>query len=72
MAVGVGLAFLNVNILPVAAAIGFATFAMVSIGVMVGRVLGNVVGRWAEGLGGILLVGIGSAILYEHLTAALA
>lgn len=72
MAVGVGLAFLNVNILPVAAAIGFATFAMVAIGVMVGRVLGSVAGRWAEGLGGILLIGIGAAILYEHLIAGVA
>jgi putative Mn2+ efflux pump MntP len=69
MAVGVGLAFLDVNILPVAAAIGFATFAMVTIGVMVGRVLGSVVGRWAEAIGGVLLIGIGSVILYEHLTA---
>ncbi|CAA2110450.1 manganese efflux pump MntP [Variovorax paradoxus] len=69
MAVGVGLAFLDVDILPVAAAIGFATFAMVAVGVMVGRVLGSVVGRWAEAIGGILLVGIGSVILYEHLSA---
>lgn len=69
MAVGVGLAFLNVSILPVAAAIGLATFVMVAIGVMVGRVLGNVVGRWAEAIGGLLLIGIGSVILYEHLTA---
>lgn len=72
MAVGVGLAFLNVNILPVAAAIGFTTFAMVTIGVMVGRVLGGVAGRWAEALGGILLIGIGMAILYEHLRATVA
>jgi putative Mn2+ efflux pump MntP len=68
MAVGVGLAFLDVNILPVAIAIGFATFAMVTIGVMVGRVLGNLAGRWAEAIGGLLLIGIGSMILYEHLT----
>lgn len=68
MAVGVGLAFLDVNILPVAFAIGFATFAMVAIGVMVGRLLGNVAGRWAEAVGGVLLVGIGAAILYEHLS----
>ena len=67
MAVGVGLAFLNVSILPVAAAIGFATFLMVTIGVMVGRLLGNVGGRWAEAVGGVLLIGIGSGILYEHL-----
>lgn len=69
MAVGVGLAFLDASILPVAAAIGLATFAMVTIGVMVGRLLGNIAGRWAEAIGGVLLIGIGSAILYEHLTA---
>lgn len=68
MAVGVGLAFLDVNILPVAAAIGLATFAMVTIGVMVGRLLGNIAGRWAEAIGGVLLVGIGAVILFEHLT----
>lgn len=67
MAVGVGLAFLDVNIVPVALAIGFTTFVMVTLGVMVGRVLGNIAGRWAEGIGGVLLIGIGSAILYEHL-----
>ncbi|KQP15049.1 manganese efflux pump MntP [Pseudorhodoferax sp. Leaf267] len=69
MAVGVGLAFLNVNIVPVAAAIGFATFVMVTIGVMVGHLLGKVAGRWAEAIGGVLLIGIGLVILYEHLTA---
>ncbi|KQP43069.1 manganese efflux pump MntP [Pseudorhodoferax sp. Leaf274] len=69
MAVGVGLAFLDVDILPVAAAIGLATFAMVTTGVMVGRVLGKVAGRWAEAIGGLLLIGIGTVILFEHLTA---
>ncbi len=69
MAVGVGLAFLDVNILPIAAAIGFATFAMVTLGVMVGRLLGSFAGRWAEATGGVLLIGIGSMILYEHLRA---
>lgn len=71
MAVGVGLAFLDVKIFPIAAAIGFATFVMVTIGVMVGRVLGNIAGRWAEALGGIVLIGIGAVILYEHLSAAI-
>ena len=63
MAVGVGLAFLDVSIATVALAIGFATFAMVTLGVMVGRVLGNIAGRWAEAIGGVLLIGIGSIIL---------
>ncbi|MCD2513216.1 manganese efflux pump MntP [Comamonas endophytica] len=69
MAVGVGLAFLDVNILTVALAIGLATFTMVTLGVMVGRFVGAVAGRWAEGLGGILLMGIGALILFEHLKA---
>jgi len=70
MAVGVGLAFLDVAIVPVALAIGCATFAMVTLGVMVGRVLGAVAGKRAEIVGGLLLIGIGSTILFEHLTAA--
>ena len=68
MAVGIGLAFINVNIMATAATIGFATFTMVTIGVMLGRVLGKVVGKRAEILGGVILMGIGSYILYEHLT----
>ncbi len=67
MVVGVGLAFINVNILATAAAIGFATFSMVTIGVMLGRVLGIMAGKRAEILGGLILIGIGTYILYEHL-----
>jgi putative Mn2+ efflux pump MntP len=70
MAVGVGLAFLNVNILATAAAIGVATLTMVTVGVMLGRVLGVIAGQRAEIVGGVLLVGIGSYILFEHLTGA--
>ncbi len=69
MAVGVGLAFLDVAILPVAAAIGFTTFVMVTLGVMVGKVLGALAGKRAEMVGGVVLIGIGIAILVEHLSA---
>jgi putative Mn2+ efflux pump MntP len=68
MAVGVGLAFLDEAIGPIALAIGFTTFVAVTLGVMLGRVLGSAIGKRAEVLGGLLLIGIGSAILYEHLT----
>jgi manganese efflux pump family protein len=67
MAVGVGLAFIDVNILSTAATIGVATMVMVTLGVMVGRFLGVVVGQKAEIVGGVILVGIGGAILAEHL-----
>ncbi len=70
MAVGVGLAFLDVDILPVAVTIGFTTLVMVTAGVMLGRVLGAVAGKRAEIVGGLLLLGIGAAILHEHLTAS--
>ena len=69
MAVGVGLAFLDVGIVPIAAAIGLTTFVMVTAGVMLGRVLGAVAGKRAEIIGGLLLIGIGAAILHEHLAA---
>ena len=67
MAVGVGLAFINVNIAWTALAIGLATMTMVTLGVMVGRVLGAVIGKRAEIIGGVVLIGIGFFILYEHL-----
>lgn len=67
MAVGVSLAFIDVSIIVTAVAIGVATFTMVTIGVMLGRVLGVVVGKRSEVFGGIVLIGIGSYILYEHL-----
>jgi putative Mn2+ efflux pump MntP len=67
MVVGVGLAFMDANIVVTAAAIGLATFAMVTIGVMLGRVLGVIAGRRAELIGGVILIGIGCLILYEHL-----
>ncbi|HEY0201212.1 MAG TPA: manganese efflux pump MntP family protein [Burkholderiaceae bacterium] len=70
MAVGVGLAFVQVPILAVAGVIGLCTLVMVTLGVMVGRVLGTMIGRRAEIAGGVILIGVGSAILYEHLSGA--
>lgn len=40
---------------------------MVTLGVMVGRAVGNMAGKWAEILGGLALMSIGAVILYEHL-----
>ncbi|ASL42651.1 putative manganese efflux pump MntP [Burkholderia sp. AD24] len=67
MAVGAGLAFVDVNIYSTAAAIGLATATMVTIGVLLGRVIGDVVGKRAEMAGGVVLIGIGCIILVEHL-----
>ena len=69
LAVGVGLAFVSVNIMVAALAVGLATTVMVTLGVMLGRVLGTVVGKRAEIVGGIVLMLVGTTILHEHLSA---
>ncbi|HHC1364114.1 TPA: manganese efflux pump MntP [Klebsiella pneumoniae] len=66
MAVGIGLAFLQVSIVTTALAIGCATFIMSTLGMMVGRFIGPLLGKRAEILGGIVLIGIGSEILWSH------
>jgi len=68
-AVGVGLAFVDVSIAHAALAIGVATTTMVTVGVLLGRRLGAVVGRNAERIGGVVLVLVGTTILIEHLSA---
>ena len=69
LAVGVGLAFVDTPIAVVALVIGLCTFSMVTLGVMLGRVLGAMVGKRAEIAGGVILIGVGAVILYEHLSA---
>ncbi|RPH21459.1 manganese efflux pump MntP [Buttiauxella warmboldiae] len=66
MAVGVGLAFLQVNIIETALAIGCATMIMSTLGMMLGRFIGPLLGKRAEILGGVVLIGIGCQILYNH------
>ena len=66
MAVGVGLAFLQVSIVTTALAIGCATFIMSTLGMMVGRFIGPLLGKRAEILGGIVLTGTGSEIHWSH------
>ncbi|WP_343230574.1 manganese efflux pump MntP family protein [Salinicola acroporae] len=52
MAVGVTLAFTDVNIVVAAAAIGLATMLMVTVGIMLGRAIGSLIGKRAEIVGG--------------------
>ncbi|MER1029458.1 manganese efflux pump MntP [Pseudomonas aeruginosa] len=70
LVVGVGLAFVDVNIFLAAGAIGLATMTMVTLGTMLGRALGAVTGKRAEMVGGVVLILVGATILYEHLSAA--
>lgn len=52
----------------VAVVIGLCTFSMVTLGVMLGRVLGAMAGKRAEMISGVILIGVGVVILYEHLS----
>ncbi|HEX8471975.1 MAG TPA: manganese efflux pump MntP family protein [Brevundimonas sp.] len=66
-AVGVGLAFIGVNIWIIAASIGFTTFVCTTIGMMIGSYVGRRFGKIAELIGGIALIALGCGILFEHL-----
>lgn len=66
-AVGVGLALASVNIYFASVMIGAATCIMVTIGLLLGKKIGCVIGKKAEFLGGIVLISIGIITLYPHL-----
>lgn len=68
LAVGVSLAFLDVNIVLAAIVIAVVTTALSLVGVVVGHKAGTWLAGWAEAIGGLLLIGIGTAILIEHLS----
>lgn len=67
LAVGITLAFLNVNILCATSIIGATTFLISAAGVFIGSAFGSKFEKKAEILGGIILVLIGLKILLEHL-----
>ena len=67
LAVGVGFAVMQVNIVTAAAFIGLITFACCIIGAMLGHRFGLLLGTRAEICGGIILAGIGLKIFTEHM-----
>ncbi|MBN2240343.1 MAG: manganese efflux pump [Dehalococcoidales bacterium] len=67
LAVGLTFAFLKVNIVMAVAVIGGIAFLATIVGFWLGKRLGKLAGRWAETLGGIILIGIGVRILISHL-----
>lgn len=67
LAVGVVFAMNSVNIFSSAAIIALTTFILSLIGVIIGNKFGAKYKKWAELIGGIILVLIGLKILLEHL-----
>jgi putative Mn2+ efflux pump MntP len=66
--VGMSFAFLKVNIILAVFLIGIITFIITIIGSYFGKRLNLHLGKWAEIFGGLVLVGIGTKVLFEHLT----
>lgn len=67
LAVGLSLAFLGVGIIYPAIIIGLVAFTLTVIGMKLGTVLGKLVRKRGEMIGGIILILVGAAILLEHL-----
>ena len=69
LAVGVTFATvpLVIHVSLASALIGIVTYAISAGGVFIGSKCGNLLGNKAEILGGIVLIGIGTKILIEHL-----
>lgn len=68
LAVGLSLAVIDINIWMPATVIGLVCLAFTAIGLHLGKALGNIesIGRRAEIIGGIALIGIGLNILRDH------
>jgi putative Mn2+ efflux pump MntP len=66
-AVGLTLSFLKIFILAPAIIIGCTTFAISFAGVYIGDMVGHFFEKKIEIFGGLILIGIGTKILIEHL-----
>ena len=67
LAVGVSFAFLKVNLLEAVLTIGCTTFILSFFCVLFGKKLGSLFQKYAEFLGGGILILLGLKILIEHL-----
>jgi len=67
LAVGITLAFLQVDIVPAVTFIGIITFVLSMVGVKIGNVFGTKYKSKAEFVGGAILILMGAKILLEHL-----
>lgn len=67
MAVGLTFAFLPINVWEASTMIGVITFGISLVGVYLGKFMGRFVGKYADIVGGGVLILIGTKILLQHL-----
>jgi putative Mn2+ efflux pump MntP len=66
-AVGISFALLNISIITPIIIIGVTTFGFSLLGLQIGKFFGKRIGKPVEIFGGLVLLGIGTKILIEHL-----
>jgi putative Mn2+ efflux pump MntP len=67
LAVGLSLGVVRTGIVYPAVIIGATSFVLTLVGAKLGPAVGRAVGKRAEIVGGLILIGIGAKILIEHL-----
>lgn len=67
LVVGISLPIIKVPLITTLIVMGLITFIFSFIGVFIGEKLGHIVGEKCEIIGGLILIGIGTKILIEHL-----
>ncbi len=67
LAAGLGLAALGASVVYPAVVIGIVAFALTAVGAKLGPLVGRWAGKWAEIVGGLVLLVIAAKILVEHL-----
>ncbi|MDD5063707.1 MAG: manganese efflux pump MntP family protein [Phycisphaerae bacterium] len=67
LVVGITLSILQVSITIAVIIIGLVTFALSYLGVLIGKKFGHFFENKIEAVGGLVLIGLGVKILFEHL-----
>lgn len=67
LTVGLSLPFLKVSLAKAVVTIGLVTFVLSYLGVHIGRKVGHFFENRIEAAGGLILIGLGAKILFEHL-----
>lgn len=67
LAVGISFSVVRMDLTVAVITIGAVALVLSAVGVRIGQRLGQIFERWAERVGGVLLIGIGIKIFVEHL-----
>ena len=69
LAIGITLSFLRVSLVTAVGIIGLVTFVLSYLGVFLGKRFGHFFENKIEAIGGLILIGLGVKILFEHLVS---